>query len=81
MFITCSTTVKTISSSIEVTFCNSTDDDPVQQVFSHLKWLSIMMTLCIDNRKKKEEKKEGKPKATPLPYPQHFVQYPLTVHE
>ena len=37
MFITCSTTVKTISSSIEVTFCNSTDDDPVQQVFSHLK--------------------------------------------
>ena len=62
-------------------FGNSTDDDPVQQVFSHLKWLSIMMTLCIDNRKKKEEKKEGKPKATPLPNPQHFVQYPLTVHE
>ena len=58
-----------ISSSIEVTFGNSADDDPVQQVFSHLKWLSIMITLCIDNRKKKEEKKEGKLKATPLPYP------------
>ena len=26
-----------ISSSIEVTFGNSADDDPVQQVFSHLK--------------------------------------------
>ena len=26
-----------ISSSIEVTFGNSTDDDPVKQVFSHLK--------------------------------------------
>ena len=58
-----------ISSSIEVTFGNSADDDPVQQVFSHLKWLSIMMTLYIDNRKKKKRKKK---RVNPKPPPSHI---------